>query len=86
MAGGLALLALGMAVALLADRAAGIVLAAIGVGLLIPLRAGSRPGERRRAGGTRLDRSDGGDGDRRSSAHRDARPPEAPRASRPPSA
>ena len=41
---GLLLIAAGAAVALLADRAAGIVTALIGAGLLVPLRPGRRPG------------------------------------------
>ena len=73
-AAGLALLAVGVAVALLVERTTGLVLALVGVGLLIPLRPGRRPGDRaaRRSGGEPADprrRSDArGDGPDRPAA------------------
>lgn len=47
---GLLLIAAGVGVALLADRAAGIVTALVGAGLLVPLRPGRRPDDVASAG------------------------------------
>ena len=69
---GLLLIAAGVAVALLADRAAGIVTALVGAGFLVPLRPGRRPGE--------------GAAGRRSGERRDDLPPQRDDLPRPPDA
>ena len=55
---GLVLIAAGVAVALLVDRAAGIVTALVGAGLLVPLRAGRRPDASASAGRPLAERDD----------------------------